>query len=66
MLQGHWGDSALTDQQLYDQLAMMAGGRDDEAAQSFHFAARTVPRVFNNGDWEQGGRLFGFPLWTKG
>lgn len=59
MLESHWADLALTDQQLSEELAMIAGRRDDEAAQSFDFAARTVYRVFNNSDWEQGGRFYG-------
>jgi hypothetical protein len=59
MLESHWADLALTDQQLSNKLTAMAGTRDDEAAQSFDFAARTVYRVFNNCDWEQGGRFYG-------
>jgi hypothetical protein len=59
MLERHWADLALTDQQLSNELAAIAGKRDDEAAQSFDFAARTVYRVFNNRDWEQGGRFYG-------
>lgn len=37
----------------------MAGGRKKPVSQSFNFAARTVHRVFNNDDWEQGGRFYG-------
>lgn len=59
MLEGHWADLALTDQQLSDDLDSIAGRREDEAAQSFDFSARTVYRVFNNNDWEQGGRFYG-------
>ncbi|WP_282129816.1 hypothetical protein [Roseobacter litoralis] len=59
MLKSHWADLALTEQQLSDELAIIAGEPDDEAAQSFDFAARTVYRVFNNNDWEQGGRFYG-------
>jgi hypothetical protein len=59
MLESHWADLALTDQQLSNELTAIAGKRDDEAAQSFDFAARTVYRVFNNLDWEQGGRFYG-------
>ncbi|MFT6089474.1 hypothetical protein [Sulfitobacter sp.] len=59
MLESHWADLALTDKQLAAELKHISGGRDDEAAQSFDFAARTVHRVFNNDDWEQGGRFYG-------
>lgn len=59
MLESHWADLALTDEQLCDELAMLGNGRDDEASQSFDFAARTVYRVFNNSDWMQGGRFYG-------
>lgn len=59
MLESHWADLALTDEQLAQELKRIDGTRDDEAAQSFDFAARTVYRVFNNDDWEQGGRFYG-------
>lgn len=59
MLESHWADLALTDEQLAEELMRIDGTRDDEAAQSFDFAARTVYRVFNNDDWEQGGRFYG-------
>ena len=59
MLESHWADLALTDVQLAAELARIGGQRDDEAAQSFDFAARTVHRVFNNNDWKQGGRFYG-------
>ncbi|MFD2740670.1 hypothetical protein ACFSUD_13870 [Sulfitobacter aestuarii] len=59
MLESHWADLALTDEQLAQELRRIGGTRDDEAAQSFDFAARTVYRVFNNEDWEQGGRFYG-------
>ena len=59
MLESHWADLARTDDQLAADLKDIAGTRDDEAAQSFDFAARTVHRVFNNEDWEQGGRFYG-------
>lgn len=59
MLQSHWADLALTDDQLTDELRRIGENRDDEAAQSFDFAARTVYRVFNNDDWEQGGLFYG-------
>ena len=59
MLENHWADLALTDDQIADELKLIAGKRDDEASQSFDFAARTVYRIFNNDDWEQGGRFYG-------
>ena len=59
MLESHWADLALTDEQLAQELKRIDETRDDEAAQSFDFAARTVYRVFNNDDWEQGGRFYG-------
>ncbi len=64
MLQCHWADLALTDEQLTTELRSIGEMRDDEAAQSFDFAARTVYRVFNNSDWEQGGRFYG-AWWTS-
>jgi len=64
MLQGHWADLALTDDQLAAELKQIGDTRDDEAAQSFDFAARTVYRVFNNADWKQGGRFYG-AWWTS-
>lgn len=59
MLESHWADLARTDEQLAAELKHISGKRDDEASQSFDFAARTVHRVFNNEDWEQGGRFYG-------
>lgn len=64
MLRSHWADLALTDEQLAAELDQIADTRDDEAAQSFDFSARTVYRVFNNSDWEQGGRFYG-AWWTS-
>ncbi|MBO9439916.1 hypothetical protein J7354_14690 [Sulfitobacter sp. R18_2] len=64
MLEGQWADLALTDAQLAAELTHISGQRDDEAAQSFDFAARTVHRVFNNYDWKQGGRFYG-AWWTS-
>ncbi len=59
MLESHWADLALSDDQIALEVARIRGTRDDEAAQSFDFAARTVYRVFNNDDWGQGGRFYG-------
>ncbi len=59
MLTNHWADLALSDEQLAEEMAHLRGTRDEEATQSFDFAARTVYRVFNNSDWQQGGRFYG-------
>lgn len=59
MLESHWADLALTNERLAQELKRIDGTRDDEAAQSFDFAARTVCRFFNKDDWEQGGRFCG-------
>ena len=59
MLESHWADLALSDQQLSDELALFDREGDGESGIAFDFAARTVYRVFNNGDWEQGGRFYG-------
>lgn len=59
MLTSHWADLALCDAQLAKEVERIRGTRDDEASQSFDFAARTVYRVFNNSDWQQGGRFYG-------
>jgi len=59
MLTNHWADLALSDAQLASEAEHIRGTRDEEASQSFDFAARTVYRVFNNNDWQQGGRFYG-------
>lgn len=59
MLESHWADLALTDEQISQAKDGLRDERDDEASQPFDFAARTVYRVFNNDDWEQGGRFYG-------
>ena len=59
MLESHWADLALPDDHLAQVRAGIRGQRDDEASQPFDFAARTVYRLFNNDDWEQGGRFYG-------
>mgnify|MGYP006910669598 CR=1 FL=1 len=59
MLESHWADLEMPDDELVEWKAKVRGNRDDEAEQSFDFAARTVHRVFNNNDWEQGGRFYG-------
>ena len=59
MLRSHWADIALSDDELVRHKTAVSGKREGEASQSFDFAARTVHRVFNNNDWEQGGRFYG-------
>jgi hypothetical protein len=59
MLRNHWADLALPDKELIAHKAAVSGRREEEASQSFDFAARTIHRVFNNDDWEQGGRFYG-------
>lgn len=59
MLCEHWIDLALTDQELERWRTTTRGERDEEASQPFDFAARTLHRVFNNSDWQQGGRFYG-------
>jgi hypothetical protein len=59
MLCNQWADIALPDDELIKHKAAVSGQREEEASQSFDFAARTVHRVFNNDDWEQGGRFYG-------
>jgi hypothetical protein len=59
MLHNHWADIALPDNELIAHKAAVSRKREEEASQSFDFAARTVYRVFNNLDWEQGGRFYG-------
>lgn len=59
MLCNHWADIALPDNELIAHKAAVSGNREEEASQSFDFAARTVHRVFNNDDWQQGGRFYG-------
>ena len=59
MLAAHWADLALSDEEIATEVQRIRGTRSDEAAQSFDFAARSVYRVFNNSDWQQGGRFYG-------
>ena len=59
MLESHWADLAISDDRLSREIKQVSGMRDEEATQSFDFAARTVHRVFNNSDWQQGGRFYG-------
>lgn len=60
MLLGHWADLALSDTKVQKKLREIAFLRSKNVpAHSPDFAARTVHRVFNNSDWEQGGRFNG-------
>lgn len=59
MLSAHWTDLALSDEQIAIEVERLRGTRVDDAAQTFDFSARTVYRVFNNNDWQQGGRFYG-------
>lgn len=59
MLSGHWADLALPDADVKRRLQEIAKGRGKTPAHPPDFSARTVHRVFNNKDWEQGGRFNG-------
>lgn len=59
MLASHWADLALSDERIAQEVQRLRGTREDEATQTFDSAARTVYRVFNNSDWQQGGRFYG-------
>lgn len=59
MLAAHWADLALSDERIALEVQHLRGTREEEATQAFDFAARTIYRVFNNSDWQQGGRFYG-------
>lgn len=59
MLEAHWADITLTDDELANELSHVQDKQSDEASQPFDFASRTVYRVFNNDCWKQGGRFYG-------
>lgn len=59
MLADHWVDLALTDVELADELGRLRKSRNANKTPTIDLAARTVHRVFNNSDWEQGGRFYG-------
>lgn len=59
MLLDHWADLALPDEDVKRKLTEIAKQRDKTPAHPPDFSARTVHRVFNNKDWEQGGRFNG-------
>lgn len=59
VLSSHWMDLAVADDELSRIKCQLAGTREDEGALPFDFSARSLHRVFNNNDWEQGGRFYG-------
>ena len=60
MLSGHWADLALSDREVRRKLNEIVFLRGKQVpARPPDFTARTVYRVFNNNDWEQGGRFNG-------
>lgn len=59
MLSGHWADLALSDREVRCKLNEIAFFREKTPAHPPDFSARTVYRVFNNSDWEHGGRFNG-------
>lgn len=59
MLSDHWADLALSDRQVRRELYEIAFFRGRTPAHPPDLTARTVYRVFNNSDWEQGGRFNG-------
>lgn len=59
MLLEHWADLALSDGEVRRKLSEIAFIREKTPAHPPDFTARTVYRVFNNSDWEHGGRFNG-------
>lgn len=59
MLEGHWADLALTDDEVAKELSHGQDKQGNKSARPFNLAARTLYRVFNNSDWKQGGRFYG-------
>jgi hypothetical protein len=59
MLSDHWADLALRETEVRSKLHEIAFIRGKTSAHPPDFTARTVYRVFNNSDWEQGGRFNG-------
>ncbi|MEL6884275.1 MAG: hypothetical protein AAFP87_07180 [Pseudomonadota bacterium] len=59
MLLDHWADLALSDREVRRKLHEVAFVRGRTPAHPPDLTARTVYRVFNNSDWEQGGRFNG-------
>lgn len=59
MLSNNWADLALSDKEVRRKLREIAFFRGKTPAHPPDYTARTVYRVFNNNDWEQGGRFNG-------
>lgn len=60
MLMDHWVDLALSEEDVRRKLEEIAYVREKrQPARPPDFMDRTLYRVFNNGDWEQGGRFNG-------
>lgn len=72
MLESHWADLSLSNQQIIRELSSIREKRDRERGRLStrlvrpkksinppDFAARTVYRVFNNNNWREGGRFYG-------
>lgn len=59
-LQNQWIDIRVTDAELRElQQRMRRDHQDEDRERPFiDFTQRALVRIFNNGDWEQGGRLY--------
>lgn len=57
----HWIDLHLTDKQMSELNSRMANDLDNDGreAGSVDLSAKYLRRIFNNGDWTQGGRFYG-------
>lgn len=55
----HWYDLDLPDDKVRAALTLEANDADEEDAYPFDLTRRGLHRVFNNSDWEQGGRFYG-------
>ncbi len=60
-LRRHWYDLDLTSELLEQLGQRLAKRRKADAKETSYidFSARTLHRVFNNSDWDQGGRFYG-------
>jgi len=67
LLSQHWYDLDLTDDQFEELTLRMCIGHlearqrkdNDVKPAGVDFSARSLHRIFNNGDWDQGGRFYG-------
>lgn len=59
-LQRHWVDLYITDAEFEKlQQRMRSDYKDDDREDPFvDFTRRSLVRIFNNGDWQQGGRFY--------